>query len=281
MKNRHIIILAAISAATVLPSCNKWLDPAEDFTGEEIILGVGNGFEADVETKATAITSVPATLYWGATTGSTTETKKWDATSASTSSNKISTGQYQTATPTAYNYYVANKTFSVGAATTMTVADNNTDVLVGRTAASTSTTPSVVLNHIFCRTGSLTLNTQSGYNLSGVSWKIVGSGDIQGTAGTYNMTEGVWTAASTKLTSDTAITSTSDMYLIPGTYTIKCTYTLSKGQWSQTFTKSANVTLVQGKINNITATAVGGAASEIVISVSVTAWGTENITATF
>ena len=129
----------------------------------EIILGVGNGFEADVETKATAITSVPATLYWGATTGSTTETKKWDATSASTSSNKISSGQYQTATPTAYNYYVANKTFSVGAASTMTVADNNTDVLVGRTAASTSTTPSVVLNHIFCRTGSLTLNTQTEY----------------------------------------------------------------------------------------------------------------------
>jgi len=85
-----------------------------------------------------------------------------------------------------------------------------------------------------------------------------------------------WTAASTKLTSETAITSTSDMYLIPGTYTIKVSYTLTKGDYSQSFTKTGTVSLTMGKVNNISCTAIGGGASEIVLSVSLTAWGSEN-----
>ena len=68
------------------------------------------------------------------------------------------------------------------------------------------------------------------------------------------------------------------MYLIPGTYTIKVTYTLSKGEWSSTATKSADVTLVQGKINNITGTVNNlGGASEIVLSLSISDWTTNNI----
>ena len=194
------------------------------------------------------------------------------------SSSKINTGHYQTASPTAYNYYVANQSFSVGATTSMTVANNNTDVIAGRTASSSSLTPSVTLGHIFARTGTLTANAPSGYTISGVSWKIVGKSDINGTAGTYNMTSGAWSAASTKLSSETSLTSSSDMYLIPGTYTIKVTYTLSKGEWSSTATKSADVTLVQGKINNITGTVNNlGGASEIVLSLSVSEWTTNNI----
>lgn len=284
MKKSFITILlaaAALSAVTV--ACNKETPAQQDLapaSDGEIILNVGDTFDAVLDTKTTAVTSVPGTLYWGASTGSGTETAKWSSASATVSAGKISTGKYQTATPTTYNFYVANQTFSVGSSTTMTVANNNTDVVCGR-ASSYSTTPSVTLNHIFCRTGSFTMNTQTGYNISSVSWKIVGKSDINGTAGTYNLTSDSWTSASTKLSSDTAITSSSDMYLIPATYTIKCTYTLSKGDWSGTFTKSADVTLVKGKINNITGTATGGGASEIVLSVSLTDWGTQDHTPTF
>ena len=278
---KHTLLFFTLAAAVAAVSCSK---PAELISRQEtsapgeIVIGVGEDFSAEVSTKATAITSVPSTLYWGATTGTSSESSKWAATSASVSSSKINTGHYQTASPTAYNYYVANQSFSVGATTSMTVANNNTDVIAGRTAASSSLTPSVTLGHIFARTGTLTANAPSGYTISGVSWKIVGKSDINGTAGTYNMTSGAWSAASTKLSSETSLTSSSDMYLIPGTYTIKVTYTLSKGEWSSTATKSADVTLVQGKINNITGTVNNlGGASEIVLSLSVSDWTTNNI----
>ena len=278
---KHTLLFFTLAAAVAAVSCSK---PAELLSRQEasapgeIVIGVGEDFSAEVSTKATAITSVPSTLYWGATTGTSSESSKWAATSASVSSSKINTGHYQTASPTAYNYYVANQSFSVGATTSMTVANNNTDVIAGRTASSSSLTPSVTLGHIFARTGTLTANAPSGYTISGVSWKIVGKSDINGTAGTYNMTSGSWSAASTKLSSETSLTSSSDMYLIPGTYTIKVTYTLSKGEWSSTATKSADVTLVQGKINNITGTVNNlGGASEIVLSLSVSEWTTNNI----
>ncbi len=272
MKKFSVFIIAAVAALS-FASCQKNDRIPNDSEGQEIVLNVGDSFEVD--TKATAVTAVPSTLYWGASTGTSTESVKWATASASVSSSKINTGKYQTATATAYNYYVANQTFTV--AGDMTVANNNTDIVAGRTASSSSTTPSVTLNHIFARTGSLTCNTQSGYTISGVSWKIYGSpSDVQGTAGTYNMKSQSWTAASTKLTSETAITSTSDMYLIPGTYTIKVSYTLTKGDYSQSFTKTGTVSLTMGKVNNISCTAIGGGASEIVLSVSLTAWGSEN-----
>lgn len=273
--------------AAALPSCNKEVTNENSIRGEEIVIGMGDSFDATVETRTTAITAVPATLYWGATkggnaAGSANETLVWSKTSASLSSGKISTGKYQTSTPTSYNYYVTNKdNLTVGAGNTTITADNTVDALAGRTFGNSTTTPSVELQHIFSRTGSLTMSAQSGYNISGVSWTIVGTGTVNGTAGTYDLKTGTWTSASAKLTDDTAITSSSDLYLIPGAYTVKCTYTLAKGDWSKTFTKSASVTLTQGKINNISGTASGGDASEIKISVTLADWQTVTLTPTF
>lgn len=261
-------------AALVSFSCQKVSFSSGE---EEIVLRVQSDDDFSVETKATAVTSIPSTLYWGATTGTSTETAKWSTASASTSSSNIYTGKYQTATPTAYNYYIANQTFTVGG--DMAVANNDNDVIVGRLAQSTSATPSVTLNHIFARTGTLTCNTQSGYTISNVSWTITSYGSVTGTAGTYNMKSQSWTSRSASL-SETAITSSSDFYLLPGEYTFKVSYTLTKGDYSQSFTKSGRATIVAGKVNNISCTAIGGSASEIQIGVSLTAWGTQSVSTT-
>lgn len=277
-KNIYFIILIAFSALS-FAACKKQqpLDNSPVST-EEIVLGLKD-FEATVDTKATAVTSIPSSLYWGASTGSLgSETAKWSAASASVSTNSISTGKYQTLSPTTYNYFVANQTFSVSTSCTMTVANNNTDVICGKVSSS-STTPSVTLNHIFARTGSFTLNTQTGYSLSNVSWSIVSKGSVTGTAGTYNLSSDTWTSRSAALASS-AVTSSSDLYLLPGEYTITCNYTLTKGDWTNTFSKTADITLVKGKVNNVTATAIGGNASEIVIGLSLTAWGSNAIDAT-
>ena len=277
-----LLVLLAIA-------CNKNIIP--DVEPQEIVLGVGDGFDAIVETKATAVTSLPSSLYWGATSGSigsttssSLEKTKWSAASASVSSNKIATGKYQTKTATAYNYYVANKTFTItdgttsAAGTVIITTDNSTDVIAGKVAASTSNTPSVTLSHIFARTGSLSLSAgTTGYTLSNISWKIVGKSTINGTAGTYNVGTGTWASATTKLTTETALTNSSDMYLIPGTYTLKVTYTATVGDYSTTETKTQDIILTGGKINNISGTISLSPRTPISISVTLTAWDSVTI----
>ena len=247
-------------------ACNK---PVYDFTEKEIVIGCGESFDVSYSTKATPVTSIPSSLYWGATTGSGSESVKWSAASATVSSSQIHTGKYQTYSPTSYNFYVANQSFTPGG--NMTVANNGTDIIAGRTAGSSSTSPSVTLNHIFARTGTFTCNTQSGYSISNISWTITSYGSVTGTAGTFNMASQSWTSRSAAL-SETTVTSSSDYFLLPGEYTVKVTYTLTLGDYAQTFTKSGRVTLVAGKINNISCTANGGSATEIAIGLSLTAW---------
>lgn len=268
MKRRSITHIALSAAVLVMAAaCTK--DIAAVHTpgcGEtrEIVLGLSSDtIQADVVTKATAVTSLPSSLYWGATTGSgTSEAVKWASASGTVSGGRINTGKYQTNPATSYNYYVSNVAMTVGANTAVSVT-NATDVIVGRLAASTSATPAVTLNHIFARTNSLTF-TATGYTLSNVSCKIVSKGSLTGTKGTYNLRTGAWSSV-TALTSTTlgaatwtasgaSATSASDMYLIPGVYTLAITFTATKSGTSKTYTMSGDVTLVAGKRNNITAT---------------------------
>ncbi len=249
-------------------ACSKFDAVSE---GEEIVLHIeDNSMDFDNGTKATALTGLPSSLYWGMTY--TNGTAKQSTTSKTVSSSKISTGYYQTASATTYRHYVANANFTAGG--NMTVGNNSTDIVAGR-AQSSSATPSVTLNHIFARTGSLTCNTQSGYTISNVSWTITSYGSVTGTAGTYNMESQSWTARSASL-SETALTNSSDLYLLPGEYTVKVSYTLSKGDYSKSFTKSGRLTLSAGKVNNISCTAYGGDAQAITVTVTLTAWQSRN-----
>ncbi len=258
-------------------SCAKSVEP-ENQNPKEIVLCVGGDtIDMQVQTKTTEITTLPSTLYYSMTTGTIgSETSKIESASGNVGSGKIATGVYQSLTPTSYNYYVSNAAITFSASGSTISAANTTDVIAGK-VTSNETNPSVKLDHIFARTGTLTLNTQGDYALSNVSWNIESSS--AGTGGIYNIANGRWSSV-TKLSS-TAITKDSDMYLVPGDYTLSVTYTLSKGDWNQTFNKKATVTLVAGKVNNITGTASGGNASEISITVTLTEWGTNNITATF
>lgn len=274
---------------------------AEDST-EPIVIGVtGDDLSAVVYTKATEVTSVPSSVNWLATSGTINtagEAKKYNnkAVSLATENGKITghTGYYWPSTNTSYNFYVcynaeSSNAISFTAGTGATISANtNKDVLAAKGTATWKSTLDMNLQHIFARTANLILNTQSGYDLSDVSWTIK-SNTGGGTAGTYNITKGTWSgqtalaqtaigAADAGNTSASKSTHTSDMYLIPGSYRVDITYTLTKGDYTETFTKGADITLVAGKKNTITATAVGGTATEIIITVSLTAWGTNSIT---
>ncbi len=276
--NRITILLLSFICLVTTFSCEKVT--MASLQGDEIVFALSGdeGFVVD-QTKTSAVNSLPGSLYWGTTTGgnatgTANEAAKWGPTTGTVSSSKIYTGKYQTYSPTAYNHYVSNISFTVNANTSVS-ASNGTDVIVGRATQDNTSAPSITMTHIFARTGTLTMNTQSGYTISGISWTIKANGGYSGTAGTYSLRQGAWTGVTTGLGS-TAISSSSDLYLIPGSYIISCTYTLSKGDWTKSFTKSATVTLVGGKVNNITGNASGGEASEITVGVSLAAWSSKD-----
>ena len=260
---KYIAYISAISISFVVVSCvHKESMP---YVENEVVIGMlGLPSVSVTETKATAVSLLPSTLYWGATSGTRGtigETRKWNA-----------SGQFVTV-PEVLNYYVSNHTFTVPATGNVTMdVDNSVDVVAGWTASATdSNTPSVTLNHIFARTGTLTLNLPVGYFSSGVSWSIKGKGALTGTAGTYNLSTGAWTASSASLPY-TAITSGSDLYLLPGDYDVKITFTATRGGFSKTYTQVGTVTMEAGKRNNITASSSSDDSTEIIISLSLTPW---------
>ena len=276
--NKFKLYAASLLITGLAAGCAKSVEP-ENQHPQQIVLCVGDDtIDMDVQTKTTAITKIPSTLNFSVTTGKlgSSETTKKASASVSPASGKIATGLYQTVNATSYNYYVSNCPISFAASGSTVSASNATDVIAG-TVTSNTTSPSVTLDHIFARTGTLTLNTQDDYDLSNVSWKIASV--TGGTAGTYNMAKKSWSSLTTL--NSTSIPESSDMYLVPGSYTLTVSYTLTKGDWTQNFTKKANVALVGGKINNISGTASGGAASEISLTVSLTPWGSTDITADF
>ena len=279
---RTFIILVSFAA---LVSCSKEIDDvkvpnqiADD--GEIVIMLEDGSMDIDVTTKTTAVSSIPSSLYFAGTTGTgTSQTNKWSSTSKTVSSGKITTGYYQTATATAYNYYLSNLAMTFAASgCTITADGTSIDAIVGVTKASTSTTPSVTLNHIFARTGSISCSSSNGYTLSNVTYKLKSKGSTTGTKGTYNIYNDSW--SSVTALSETAITSSSDLYLIPGVYTITVSGTEKLGDFSHTFTGSADITLAAGKQNNITISRSSSGAQGITVSVSLTAWGTNSVSAT-
>lgn len=282
--NKLLIFLSALAVAGLtLSSCNN-LDndrKSSDFSGlSEMTFSVkGDGISMAV-TKAEAVTSL-SSVYWASTAGATgADEQVYAPVSLSLDNGKASTGKYWPAESIAYNYYVSNVSFSWNASSSKATiaASNEKDIVAGIAEASYKSSPTVILEHIFARTGSLTLNAQDGFSLVGNAvWKIK-SNSGTGVSGTYDIGSAAWSDVSAL--PQQAFASDSDLYLIPGSYNVEITYTLKKDDFQKEFTKSANVTLEGGACNNITATAHVGSdePSEISLTVEVKPWGSNNIT---
>lgn len=275
-----LIIAAAVVALTA--SCQKEdslsiKDSVKDSLSEMTFGVKGGGIRMSVATKATAVTEV-SSVCWMATGGTVgADTLVYEPQSVSLGDSNFSTGKYWPSEETDYNYYVSNAQFSWAAGAATIAASNETDIVAGIAAAPYKTSPDVTVDHIFCRTGSLTLDAQEGYELMGAAvWKIK-SNEGTGTAGTYNIGTKSWSGATAL--SQQVFTGESDLYLIPGSYNVEITYTLKKGDFQKEYTKAADVTLTVGSVNNIKATAHVGddGAEEIVFTVTVTPWGENDV----
>lgn len=256
-------------------------------TDEITFTAAGEGFDAAVQTKASAVTSLASFNVLAVTgTAGSAETTVFNA--AFSGSSTYTGGKYWPSTDRSYHFYASNATIAPAATGPTIAATNDTDIVCAfLNTPAYKTSNALVFSHIFARIGTCKIAAPSGYTVSNLSVKVTPN-----TGGTYSLfagngkTDGTgWTSktAGSQTTIASALNSTAsnDIYLVPGSYTLSAAYTLTKGDYSESFTKSATVSLVAGKVNNISSTLPAGNAAEIQFSVSVTPWSDNNITATF
>lgn len=300
---KYIYIFGA--AALLAVSCNK-SDAPEVISSEEIVFSVQEEMNATVYTKADVVTS-PTSLHVRATTASAIVENFSDVEFTKGDDSKYKAGKYWPTTDGSWRFTFANAAFTgTYNATAVVAANAGTDIVVGTATPTHKTEFAITLDHIFAQVGTVTMKAPAGYSVTNckVSLQPI-------TSGTYTIPTGAWgslgaagaatyifgTAGAGVDVSNAGVTSAdNDLWLVPGNYTLTCTYTIAKGDYSNSFTKTASVTLQKGKNNNIglanltdpsnplsgdpnipTPTDI----SEIVFTVTVTPWGDVNVPANF
>lgn len=261
-------------------SCRK--EPALVQTGSldgAITFGVDASFTAEVKTKTVEVTSM-SSFYVSAVTGSVgSESSVWNSVTFSqvpASTPVIYAGnKFWPATDPGYKFLASNLPLIASVSGAYVNATNETDVVCAYLPDPTyNGNNTLSFNHIFARTGIINTTCAHG-SLSNVSYTIKAKGTNTGTSGKYNLRTGVWSSTS-GLSSAMIITSSSNMYIIPGQYTIAVTATYTRGDYVVTKTLSGDLTFIQGKVNNLNITWPDGG-TEIVVSISLTAWSSQNI----
>lgn len=265
---RFILFFLPVAVAAVLCGCEK--EAASAGEGVEIAFHINGGIDFSVLTKASEVTSL-SSIYWEACQDGVVI---HPVSSYPVEGGGVSTGKYWPL-GAVYDYMVSNVPFFTG--TGVIAASNDIDVVVGTMPGVRDNSCNVDMKHIFARTSSLTLDTQAGYEISEIVWKIKSKGEESGTAGHYTIGSG-WAANSTAPLEEREFSGTSDLYLIPGTYTVTVSYTLTKGDYRESFTRSADISLYEGCLNSIKGSAVGGNAVGLSLSVTVEPWGANDIT---
>lgn len=290
------IFIASIIALAGLVSCNKELPagaPEKAAEAGEIVF-VTDSFDASVSTKAvTPVTSLTS-FYCLATTGTPGNSAEstangFTSTSFTNSSSKYKGGKYWPTSDPSYHFYAATKALTLASGNvtfkpSATIADDVYAYLANPTYASEN---ALTFNHIYAQVGKCTITAPSGYTVSGLTVKITPK--VPTANATFNVRTGAWSttashytdASEVTLCNATGSTTDNDLWLVPGSYTLTAQYTLTKGAYSETFTKTATVNLVMGKNNNISATLPAGNAAEIVFTVTITPWADNAINATF
>jgi len=293
MKKQTLFLLTALFSAALF-SCNRQdetaLQTPPDATGEIPILftAEGDGLNASVTTKATSAVTSLSSFNVLCVTGTAGSSESTVFNSPFTGSSTYTGGKYWPSTDRSYKFYASNATITSAASGPTVSASNVTDVVCAFLDSPTyKASNELTFNHIFARVGTCTITAPSDYTVSGLTVKITPK-----TGGTYNLytgngkTDGTgWSSTSngtiTAIATSTGSTADQGMYLVPGSYTLSASYTLTKGDYSQSFNKTATVSLLAGKINNISSTLPAGNAADIVFTVSITDWSAKAVTANF
>lgn len=276
MKKTTMLMLFALCAA----ACSKEMrvSSAQEFSSEEekeICFDVNYG-GAFIATKITEVNRDNlASFNLMATTGSAgAETQQWSVTATkNASSGQYTTGKYWPSTDPSYHFYASNAPLNFSADGPWVTVDSSSDVVcTSNYSPNYNDVNSLTLSHILARVGNVEVTSANGYE--------VGVGGISvletRTSGTYNVRTSTWSGQSGAASAPLTV-GDNDYLLLPGSYTIQVTYTLTKGDYTGTFTNSGEVALVAGKTSNIKVNLAADPAVPLNFTVSVEAWEVRNV----
>ena len=265
MKKAFFIICAAVLA---FAACKKADEPALDFNNDEIVFTT----RTNMGTRATGVTEVGdgtngtaalTSFNVIASKGTANQTAFFtDGLFTGTVGGTYTGGKYwpaeETTTET-WNFYASNAamTFNPSGAT-IEVSNTNVDVVAEyKNNALYRQSNALTFDHIFCQLATVSMKAPADWSVTGLTVTIV---PIY--SGTYSMVNNTWNPGSPASQAVTifsgdlaeggqATSADNDLWLIPGAYQIFASYTIHKGEWSNQYTKSATVTLVQGQNNHL------------------------------
>lgn len=284
------LALALVSGALLSVSCNKNLveDPSVGAASDEVVfLTNGSGPSYNVTTKATVVneTSLNTSGFnVSATTGAAgAETAVWTSQPFTLGEGVFSGNKWWPSTDPGYHFFASNASLTHTSDGNTVAASNDVDVVAAYLPSPTyKAVNTLQFEHVFARLGSVTITAESGYTISNVSVRITpkvsgtynlktGYGVTDGSAGWSSVVE----AASPSVIASQVGANANDLYLVPGTYDLKVTWTATVGDYSQTFTDMpAEVSLTAGKVSSFTAE-LGGLAKQVQFRISVTPWDEE------
>lgn len=303
------ILFLSLVAAVAAVSCNKVesASVAPEY-GDEIVFATrapetrGTGVTETVAANLTAFNVV-------ATSGAaSSQTLVWnDGAFTGAAGGDFTGGKFWPSESVSWNFAAANAPLTFAASgTTIAVANSDADIVAAYKSAATYKAKNLLtFNHILCQVGTVDMKAHAGYTVSNLTVTLT---PIY--AGTYNVSTDAWTRGSASAavylvgTASAGVgiaegatyhSADNDLWLVPGSYELTTTYTISKGDWSQTYTKHATVNLVQGQNNNLILPDTDGDGnnndpnipdpsddvSDIIFTVEVTPWGTNDIPTTF
>jgi len=316
---KKILLFVFSALAVVVVSCNKndvTPDGPAAVEAEEQVGGTEIAFATEVPdapTRATEVTtSNLSSIYVTATkTVSGTTSAAWSnvnftkGTGSDTKyKERTNGGKWWPQSDESYKFYAANVALPTSGTTiTVSPSNANTDIVVGSAtpAFKTADIP-LTLNHIFAQIGTIGVTVNSNlaaYAISGLTISF----DAK-TSGTYNIGTNSWTTKGTgssmALVSGasiavggtfTTIANSDHRLVVPmegssndanNKYQFTANFTITRGDYTKSVSRTAWVKLEQGKRNNIAADLTIGddGAVEIQFTVTVTDWvdTTQNIT---
>lgn len=293
--------LCFLFAGLALMACSKQQAPEASVPEMDEI-----AFSLGAETRASEVeTSNLSTLYVSATTGSSSESAVFTSASFTKSGSVWKGGKFWPSSNPNYHFAIANVALThTSAGATVSPANANTDIVVDYIATPTfKATNSVTLEHIFAQVGTVRVKVKAGYKAENIKISLQPK-----TSGTYNLKTDTWTpgnagsatyilgtaSAGVNITTEGGAVESSDndLWLVPGAYVLTATYTITKDAFSKSYSKTATVTLVQCKNNNIGPTTSGGVelpnigpddddVAEIEFNVTVTPWQDQHVDVNF
>ena len=274
--NRKILMLLSLCAvACAKENVNHRAVEAGREDGKEICFEV-KGMDPYTESKVTEVTRDNLTsFYLKATSGNAgSETERWSVTATKqASSGEFVTGKYWPFADPSYHFYASNAALATSAAGASVTVDGNADVICACLYdPEFNATNSITFSHIMARIGSVEVTSAKGYAVSVASVKVLQAN----TSGTFNLRTSSWSglggAASAALSEGE-----NDYLIVPGTYAMEVRYTLSKGDYSGTFTSSGDVVFAGGKISNVRINLSADPAVAVNFAVSVVDWESKTV----